>query len=427
MLIPCDFCDSKTAVLYCKADSAKLCLLCDQHVHKANALSLKHVRFQICDNCKNDTATIQCPTDSLILCQVCDWDVHNNSSTSSLHERTQVEGFSGCPSIIELATVFGFDWKPKDLNAMDLGSRQNELKLKYFQGYMVPDFHSSVSSALPKDQNLKCGNYRDDAYEQLLEMARRNLAQIDKERAELDPGTPPGRLAHQVDVESLELNNGDDHELLQQQTLFTSLLMLPTDGDSRNTDYASEGDLLWDSSNPSYQMAQVWDFQSGKPRDCGEPKLSMFDSLEESSLMIPRTFQDIDNMNCMTFGDDLLSRNNQSDQSSSSHVMMKEESYKKPRDGLSSGSNLIESMIYNGTVMEHFVGGSEDANMVRPKVSADELAKNRGDAMLRYMEKKKTRRYDKHIRYESRKARADLRKRVRGRFVKASDATDAQV
>jgi len=30
-------------------------------------------------------------------------------------------------------------------------------------------------------------------------------------------------------------------------------------------------------------------------------------------------------------------------------------------------------------------------------------------------------RFDKHIRYESRKARADTRKRVRGRFVKATD------
>lgn len=36
-------------------------------------------------------------------------------------------------------------------------------------------------------------------------------------------------------------------------------------------------------------------------------------------------------------------------------------------------------------------------------------------------------RYDKHIRYESRKARADTRKRVKGRFVKASDTTDVQV
>lgn len=35
-------------------------------------------------------------------------------------------------------------------------------------------------------------------------------------------------------------------------------------------------------------------------------------------------------------------------------------------------------------------------------------------------------RFDKHIRYESRKARADTRKRVRGRFVKATDTSDIQ-
>ncbi|KAJ0763465.1 putative transcription factor C2C2-CO-like family [Helianthus annuus] len=34
-------------------------------------------------------------------------------------------------------------------------------------------------------------------------------------------------------------------------------------------------------------------------------------------------------------------------------------------------------------------------------------------------------RYDKHIRYESRKARADTRKRVKGRFVKANNEDGA--
>ncbi|XP_077243995.1 zinc finger protein CONSTANS-LIKE 9-like isoform X2 [Tasmannia lanceolata] len=43
----------------------------------------------------------------------------------------------------------------------------------------------------------------------------------------------------------------------------------------------------------------------------------------------------------------------------------------------------------------------------------------RGNAMMRYKEKKKVRMYDKRIRYASRKARADVRKRVKGRFVKA--------
>lgn len=36
-------------------------------------------------------------------------------------------------------------------------------------------------------------------------------------------------------------------------------------------------------------------------------------------------------------------------------------------------------------------------------------------------------RYDKQIRYEARKARADTRKRFKGRFVKASEATDVRV
>ncbi|XP_058091773.1 LOW QUALITY PROTEIN: putative zinc finger protein At1g68190 [Magnolia sinica] len=43
----------------------------------------------------------------------------------------------------------------------------------------------------------------------------------------------------------------------------------------------------------------------------------------------------------------------------------------------------------------------------------------RGNAMMRYKEKKKVRIHEKRIRYASRKARADVRKRVKGRFIKA--------
>ncbi|OMP05446.1 hypothetical protein CCACVL1_01900 [Corchorus capsularis] len=48
----------------------------------------------------------------------------------------------------------------------------------------------------------------------------------------------------------------------------------------------------------------------------------------------------------------------------------------------------------------------------------------RNDAVMRYKEKKKTRKFEKRVRYASRKARADVRKRVKGRFVKAGDAYD---
>ncbi|RWW68037.1 hypothetical protein BHE74_00024469, partial [Ensete ventricosum] len=48
----------------------------------------------------------------------------------------------------------------------------------------------------------------------------------------------------------------------------------------------------------------------------------------------------------------------------------------------------------------------------------------RESALIRYKEKKKTRKFDKKIRYASRKARADVRRRVKGRFVKAGEAYD---
>nr|AFK42223.1 unknown [Medicago truncatula] len=49
---------------------------------------------------------------------------------------------------------------------------------------------------------------------------------------------------------------------------------------------------------------------------------------------------------------------------------------------------------------------------------------NRCSAVMRYKEKKKTRKFDKRVRYASRKERADVRRRVKGRFVKAGEAYD---
>ncbi|XP_027352034.1 zinc finger protein CONSTANS-LIKE 15-like [Abrus precatorius] len=396
MILPCDFCDSKTAVLFCKADSAKLCLLCDQHVHAANALSLKHVRYQICDTCKSDTASVRCSTHNLVLCHHCDSHAH---STASPHHRHRLHGLSGCPSVPEIASALGLDFSP-DHPPQD------------------PDCPVVPTAAAPPKYN------RDDVYQQVLEIARRR--DFSAQSVQLKFNHHDTNNNHQNDVVD---------EMLLQQTPFTSLLMLPSESEfdarkSNDNGYGAEtGDLLWNCC-PTYHTPQVWDFQLQKSRDCGEPRVLTFDGLEETSLSIPRAFQDVHNMNCSTIGDDILSRNNQSDQSSSSHAKKKEESNNKARDGFSSESNLIESITYSGTNnvtnMEHLVGGSENVSSLKAKISLEELAKNRGNAMLRYKEKKKTRRYDKHIRYESRKARADTRKRVRGRFVKATDITDVQ-
>ncbi|CAL1390196.1 unnamed protein product [Linum trigynum] len=116
--VPCDFCSDQLAVLYCRADSAKLCLFCDQHVRSANLLSRKHIHSQICDNCSSEPVSVRCATDNLVLCQECDYDAHGSCSSS--HDRASLDGFSGCPSALELAENWGFDFAEKEKSAVSL-------------------------------------------------------------------------------------------------------------------------------------------------------------------------------------------------------------------------------------------------------------------------------------------------------------------
>lgn len=104
----CDYCNESTALLYCRADSAKLCFSCDREVHSANQLFTKHTRSQLCDACDVSPASIFCSTESRVLCQNCDWERHS-LSLSPVHDRRPLEDFTGCPSLTELLTIFGFE------------------------------------------------------------------------------------------------------------------------------------------------------------------------------------------------------------------------------------------------------------------------------------------------------------------------------
>ncbi|XP_022739559.1 zinc finger protein CONSTANS-LIKE 14-like [Durio zibethinus] len=443
MLFLCDFCNSKPAVLYCRADSAKLCLFCDQQVHSANALSLKHARSQICDSCNTKPASFLCSNDNLMLCQDCDWNSHNsNCSVSALHERSPVEGFSGCPLVIELASLFGFDLKPKYLMNFIPGFSLFEQELMKLEDFMVPNENSSVSSALLSSVKLN-----HEVYRQLVEMGKRDLVRVSGDGAELGPGTPPVRSAEQGNLPSFEVENGDDEDLLHRQTPFTSLLMLQNNLDLRKNDYVAEGELMRDFKS-SYQASQIWDFQSGRSRDCKDSGPEDTDCIngiksnssvirnfsefeKEGSLSKPKVFQDMYEVSHSLIFEDSLSRNNCCNQPFSSYTPTTEESINVPAVGSSSDSKVVEPLKHDGSryvqVMEPPVlAGSESMNETKAKVDMELLAQNRVNAMLRYKEKKKHRKYDKQIRYESRKARADTRKRFKGRFVKASEAPESR-
>lgn len=60
MKILCEVCDKEEAIVFCPADEAALCGVCDRNVHNANKLATKHCRFallqpdesHLCDICQ---------------------------------------------------------------------------------------------------------------------------------------------------------------------------------------------------------------------------------------------------------------------------------------------------------------------------------------------------------------------------------------
>ncbi|KAI6686747.1 hypothetical protein NL676_032660 [Syzygium grande] len=480
--VPCDFCTDRFAVLYCRSDAAKLCLLCDHHVHSANLLSRKHLRSQICDNCASAPASARCSTDNLVLCQDCDWDAHAASPVPSSHLRSRVDGFSGCPSALELASLLGLDLAAdEDKKSGHSGLPRNDGQLMQevissmegwvygasgngfgFQDLMVPNDTalSAPYTGVVKQGSTgrtNCGRRKQEMHKQLVELLKRDFEDNSDGGGggggggdNLVPRTPNRTTAawpedgegicgeHQHGSDGVDAAVMDHHQPFQQQPTFTSLLMFPTQRDLEESGRSAVG---VGTSNVGGQSTQIWDFNLGRLRSQEEANAvevgygksnegfmikSYNELMKETSITTTKMLGDVYQLNGYVMPEDSAFYNASSSNLAASQGPATSESNNLPVPRPSSGSALAKakgsanSKSYNFADQTLITSGSETA--VKTKADLELLAQNRGNAMLRYKEKKKNRRYDKHIRYESRKARADTRKRVKGRFVKASEA-----
>ncbi|XP_006844546.2 zinc finger protein CONSTANS-LIKE 13 [Amborella trichopoda] len=487
----CDYCGEEKAVLYCRADSAKLCLSCDQHVHSANALSKKHSRSLLCDNCSSEPVSMRCCSENLVLCQECDWDIHGNCNSVSSHHRQSIEGFSGLPSPLELALLWGFDLsdkpsengycrnEPLTLNPMESMVTMDSWICKSpvnLHDLIVPSGNVGLPAyldvpcvqipSLSKDQNPTCGKRKQLVFQQLMALLKHDLSNSDKVHGDLesptnlDPDTPNGNF----NSRNLEPPNSRDADLLDgslQHTPFTSLLMYPHTTNFKDEHLIDE-DGMWGCSVPD-QANQTWDFSSMRVRENDDHtvletgygihdaafRMKTYNELVEgTSLGNTNCLEDLYDLNCSSTQDDISSsefrlipsqdqrtmdlKNKWHNNSTSMASKEQPPSGRTPTPLLrTSKASLPQSTTSSRASDSH---ANESSPLVKSdtwrtplKVDSELLTKNRGNAMQRYMEKKKTRRYDKHIRYESRKARADTRKRVKGRFVKAAGGMGAEV
>ncbi|KAL1548868.1 zinc finger protein CONSTANS-LIKE 5-like [Salvia divinorum] len=88
---PCGYCKSAAALLFCRVESAFMCIACDSKVH--NAAHLKHERVWMCEVCEQAPAVVTCKADAAALCVTCDRDIHSANPLASRHERVPVVPF----------------------------------------------------------------------------------------------------------------------------------------------------------------------------------------------------------------------------------------------------------------------------------------------------------------------------------------------
>ncbi|ESQ39436.1 hypothetical protein EUTSA_v10001548mg [Eutrema salsugineum] len=313
----CDYCDSSVALVYCKADSAKLCLACDKHVHVTNQLFSKHFRSLLCDSCDDSPSSVFCDSERSLLCQNCDWQHHHSSSSPPHSLRRPVEGFSGCPSVSDFLALVGLhDLTDKSLLLWDTPPEEEETVALHdlTTASSHHNFRAMDVPPLPKNRHATCGRHRDEMIRQLRELSR----------------SEPNCLKYETPLDAgFQFLNDDD--------LFSTC------------DEASG--LKWFEDQQDEQF----------------PYSSLHNKFPSES-------------------DDYVSRR---------------------------GCPPPES----SSVMVVPVSTSSASRSALPCHEINSLERN--SALSRYKAKKKSRRYEKHIRYESRKVRAESRTRVRGRFAKA--------
>ncbi|CAK9142720.1 unnamed protein product [Ilex paraguariensis] len=414
----CEFCGVVRAVVFCKSDSARLCLRCDGCVHSANSLARRHPRSLICDKCNSQPAIVRCMDDKLSLCHACDWN--GNGCSGPGHRRQKLSSYTGCPSIAEFSRIwfsvldlpfpssFDASWNQMNAPAMNENSMTNCLEPRGNEGLVASRLNElatcvkfepwiSPSSLIPLNQNFLQSYNRDQP-----------------------PFFPEGsNLPKQggSNFEDLGVHEGDD-------------LCEGVDLDDVANNLESGYEVFVNSQGHS-----IYGCEDGR-LDCLvlEKNISVTESNSHIETALEATTSG--QQDCITFQSPQVAgpANVMQALSGSGNCVVLNSSCNRnislgfPTGQVPTSMSLSLSNItgessaadYQDCGLSPFLTGESpwESNLEASCPQA------RAKAKMRYNEKKKTRMFGKQIRYASRKARADTRKRVKGRFVKAGEAYD---
>ncbi|XP_065040351.1 zinc finger protein CONSTANS-LIKE 10-like isoform X1 [Musa acuminata AAA Group] len=401
----CDFCTEQRSVVYCQSDAASLCLSCDRNVHSANALSLRHLRTLLCDQCIVQPAAVRCIEENKSLCGNCDRKVHGGLAVASEHNRHLINCYSGCPSAAEFSRIWSF------LEFLHMTDSD------YEQGFMITN----------EDSVTNCGEPRVDSSDANIGNTWKMNDKMTIDKCNLWKGSSSASeipMCYSADQPTNPANST------------TPKLYCPETNDTGfSKDDFDEGftigdvDMIFENYEELFGAANkqtkcLFDdagIDSFYDRKKNSPACSLCHgelAAEESSVGQVKQMQ----IPCSdaVCADSVMS-NPEEDPDCAFPECKVQSSLSFSFSGVTGESNAGDyqncrksDMLLMGKPPWYFAGSG----------SFSLPTSSRECALMRYKEKKKSRKFEKRVRYALRKARADIRRRVKGRFVKAGDAYD---
>lgn len=398
----CDFCGKDRSIVYCKSDAASLCLSCDRNVHSANALSHRHSRTLVCERCNSQPVFVRCIEERVSLCQSCDWIAHCGSHA---HKRQEVNCYSGCPSAAELSVIWSFLLNLPTNSDSACEQATGSLNIT---GSRLKDCQSAEGDNNIQDSSIAVG-------ENCLRNEDVDIAIVSMEST-MPSLNPKVNNAEQVTGSS----NSFMHKAFFCGTKGSALC----DDDGFYDDFNMDEGELNIENYEEYFGADV--NNTGKHFDNdGIDALFATKDLSCSNCHSASAAEgasvggvNVEQPACSTAAS-VDSVKSCKMEPSFHFVSQTHSDFSNPGSNGEHNTRHYQDCRASSSVL---LMGEPPWHSPAPECSTP--SSSRSDAVMRYKEKKAARKFEKRVRYASRKARADTRRRVKGRFIKAGDAYD---
>ncbi|XP_051128651.1 zinc finger protein CONSTANS-LIKE 9-like [Andrographis paniculata] len=368
--ICCDFCKEQRSMIYCRSDAASLCLSCDRNIHSANSLSKRHLRTLVCEKCHCQPASVRCLEEKLSLCEDCNRSGHIPPAMSSEHKRETINCYSGCPSAAEFSKIWSFFSFGQSF--CDLKEGGDEVQSQRPLSPIDCDMEDAVMTMMDSYVEQFHGS------ESLNPLKEKEWPSRIKE---CESESTHDVIYHDFDTSDLDLSLENCEGLLDESL------------DDPEQYFENNG------MDNLFELGDSHDIECDVKHSHAEQES---DGEKACSRQVPSDTSKIDQNIC------------------------------NPKLASTTNPHSRAGQQRESGTSDHRDCGGGFSMVIHEEYPSDNIplpdnpfsSATRDDAVLRYKEKRKSRMFNKKIRYESRKARADVRKRVKGRFVKAGDPYD---